>query len=477
MTQTAGGQPEVVSPADALLGHLGAELRRRRVQAGVTSQAMLARKINYARAYVAQIELAREAPSAQFVHACDQALHTGGALMELYRRFDNARREARSVASPAPSSDDLWNPNAAPPPASALDPLLGEKHNRRAFLRDATIMAGTATAAGASLADRGDEPWQRLTSALRGTIRVDSTTVTNLERVTVGLERLESQMSPNALVGAVIGHLDSISRLLHLPMVLSLRQQLCSVAAEASALAGWLTWDLSTPDAAQSYFRAGLDAADDAGDRAIGAYLIGGLCAQPSHHEQPLIRLSGLNGGSLGYSQSDASPATRSWMACLTTEAHVMLGDERAALAELDRAEAILQEAEDDPEYRRPRVTFFDQARLLGERGVALARLGRAEPAREVLTLAMSSLDPTMTKIRPRLLAELASSAIQTGEVDTACLHATQALDMAVDLQVEPNLQDVYRIRRDLQPWADTASVRDLDRRLADLVPARSHTH
>jgi hypothetical protein len=94
---------------------------------------------------------------------------------------------------------------------------------------------------------------------------VDSTTATNLEQLTIGLERLESQMSPNALVGAVIGHLDSISQLLHAPMTLSLRQRLCSIAAEASALAGWLTWDLNTPAAAQSYFRAGLDAADDAG--------------------------------------------------------------------------------------------------------------------------------------------------------------------------------------------------------------------
>jgi len=439
---------------------------------------MLAKKISYARAYIAQVELAREAPSAQFVHACDQALHTGGALMELYRRFDNASRDARSVPSPAPSPDDLWNPAMAPPPpASALDPLIREQHNRRAFLRDVTIMAGTATAVGAGLAERGDEPWQRLTAALRGTIRVDSTTVTNLERVTVGLERLESQLSPNALVGAVIGHLDSISQLLHAPMTLPLWQRLCSIAAETSALAGWLTWDLNTPTAAHSYFRAGLDAADDAGDRAIGAYLVGGLCVQPSHREQPQARLNGLNGDRLGYSESDASPATRSWMACLTAEAHVMLGDERAALAELDRAEAMLQRADDDPGQRRPRVTFFDQARLLGERGVALARLGRAEPAQDVLTLAMTTLDPTMTKIRPRLLAELASSAIQTGEIDTACQHTTQALAMAADLQVEPNLQDVYRIRRDLQPWADTASVRDLDRRLADLKPARSHTH
>jgi hypothetical protein len=62
-----------------------------------------------------------------------------------------------------------------------------------------------------------------------------------------------------------VGHLDSISQLLHAPVTLSLWQRLCSIAAEASALAGWLTWDLNTPAAAQSYFRAGLDAADDAG--------------------------------------------------------------------------------------------------------------------------------------------------------------------------------------------------------------------
>jgi hypothetical protein len=41
---------------------------------------------------------------------------------------------------------------------------------------------------------------------------------------------------------------------------------------------------------------------------------------------------------------------------------------------------------------------------------------------------------------------------------------------MAADLQVQHNLQDVYRIRRDLNPWADTTPVRDLDRQLADLT-------
>ncbi|MGH3778908.1 MAG: helix-turn-helix domain-containing protein [Pseudonocardiaceae bacterium] len=468
--------PRDSSPAATLLKHLGRELRRRRIQADLSSQAALAKKISYTRAYIAQVELAREVPAARFVHACDEALHTGGALMELYRRYHNARSQDRTPEPPPPppppTADDLWNPATAPPPADTLEPLIGAEQNRRTFLRNATILAGTTAAAGATIAARGDEPWQRLTAALRGTTHVDTTTVINLERVTVGLERLEAHMSPTALVGAVIGHLDAIARLLRVPMRIPLRQHLCSVAAETSALAGWLTWDLdTTPATAAAYFRAGLDAADDAGDRAIGAYLVGGLCIQPSYREQPGNRLRNLDGSTLGYAQADASPATRSWMACLEAEAHVMAGDERAALTALDRAESILEHASgDDPIQRRPRISFFDHARLLGERGVAMARLGRAEPAQAILTDAMSSLDPTMTKIRPRLLAELASSAIQRGDIDTACRHASDALVMAADLQVQPNLQDVYRIRRDLNLWADTTPVRDLDRRLADLT-------
>lgn len=466
--------PQGSSAAVGLLQHLGRELRRLRIQANLSSQAALARRINYTRAYVAQVELAREAPSARFVHACDEALHTGGALMELYRRYHNARSQDRKP-EPPPSADDLWDPAAAPPPADALTTLMGTEQDRRTFLRNATILAGTTAAYGAMIADRGDEPWQRLTAALRGTTRVDPTVAINLERVTVGLERLEAHMSPTALVGAVIGHLDAIARLLRVPMAIRLRQHLCSVAAETSALGGWLTWDLDTPTTAAAYFRAGLDAADDASDRAIGAYLVGGLCVQPSYREQPEIRLRNLDGSTLGYAQADASPATRSWMACLEAEAHVMAGDERGALTALDRAETIFEYASgDDPTQRRPRVGFFDQARLLGERGVALARLGRAEPAQVILTDAMASLDPAMTKIRPRLLAELASCAIQRGDVDTACRHASDALIMAADLRVQPNLQDVYRIRRDLNRWADTTPVRDLDRQLADLTGGRA---
>lgn len=435
------------------------------------SQGSLAAKIGYSRPYVTQVELAREIPAPDFFRACDQALATNGALMELFRRVNNERRSVRSP--PVAVSADLWTPGDGTTtglhvPAELLEPSV----ERRTFLRNATILAGTAAAspAAASVAARGAEPWERLTEALRGRTAVDGTTVENLERVTLGLERLEAQLSPKALIGAVTGHLDAIAQLLRTPMRAVLRRRLCSVAAETAALAGWLTWDLDSPETASSYFRAGLEAADDADDRAIGAYLVGGLCVQPSFREQPQGRLRRLEGQTLGFAQDDATPATRAWLASLEAEAHVLAGDERSALLALDRADRTMESAaEDEPTTRRPRVTFFDTARLRGERGVALARLGRADQAEAVLNDAMSSLDKGMVKIRPRLLAELASSHVQNGNIDAACQAASDALTLAAELQVEPSLQDVYRIRRGLEPWRTTTAVQDLDRQLAQV--------
>ena len=101
------------------------------------------------------------------------------------------------------------------------------------------------------------------------------------------LEGLESQVSPKALLGPVVGHLDTVASLLKGSPGPSLRQQLCSIAGETAGLAGWLTWDLEDRKAAGAYFRTGIQAAQEADDRALGAYLVGSSCVQPAYREAP----------------------------------------------------------------------------------------------------------------------------------------------------------------------------------------------
>jgi transcriptional regulator with XRE-family HTH domain len=335
-----------------------------------------------------------------------------------------------------------------------------EDMNRRIFLQGLGAVTGLVTSTVV-------EPWQRLTTALLQPNRVDRQAVAELEHVTASLEGLESQVSPRALLGPVVGHLNTVAALLQGSLGLTLRRQLCSIAGETAGLAGWLAWDLEDRRAAGAFFRAGIEAAQEADDRALGAYLVGSSCVQPAYRERPYARLRRLQGRTSGFETGDANPTTRAWLVTLEAEAHALAGDEAASLRALDQAEVIMDGAGQEDDARRPRATFFSHAYLVGERGVALARLGRSEDAQHVLEAALGSLDPEMVKTRPRLMAALATAHVRQGNIDEACRIGADALQLAERQQVTTNLQDVRRLRLDLQPWHDTRAVRELDKQLA----------
>jgi hypothetical protein len=350
--------------------------------------------------------------------------------------------------------------------ASVAGPSILEPVERRAFLRG----LGAFTGFGASFAIL--EPWERLSAALRRPGRVDAETVDGLEHVTVLLEQMESQASPASLLGPVVGHLENIGRLIAGSPPDTLDRRLCSLAGETAALAGWLSWDLRDGRvAAAAYFRAGLEAATEAGDRALGAYLVGSSCVEPAYRERPIARLRRLEGQTFGFTRSDASPATRAWLVTLEAEAHALAGDQTRTLRALDEAEAAMSRAGEQGNAR-PRVTFFDPLHLAGERGVALARLGQPEQAQEVLRPALVSMDTTAMKTRPRLLTALATAHVQQGDVDEASRLGIEALALAVQQQVQPNLQDVRKVRLDLEPWRGVQAVREFDEQLRAIKAA-----
>jgi transcriptional regulator with XRE-family HTH domain len=335
-----------------------------------------------------------------------------------------------------------------------------EDMQRRAFLQ------GLAAAGGFTVAAATSEPWERLLGALRQPSRVDQRTVTELEHVTVSLERLESQVSPRALLGPVIGHLNTVASLLHGTLKGALRRQLASIAGETAGLAGWLTWDLEDRRAAGAYFRAGIQAAQEADDKALGAYLVGSSVVQPSYRERPIARLRRLQGRTHGFTRADANPSTRAWLVTLEAEAHALAGDERATLRALDHADTIMSHAGEEDTTRRPRVTFFNRSYLAGERGVALARLEQPQAAQDVLESALTSLDPEVVKTRPRLLTALATAHVRQGRIDEACRLGADALALATRQQVAPNLQDVRKLRMELEPWRTSRPVKELDEQL-----------
>jgi hypothetical protein len=157
-----------------------------------------------------------------------------------------------------------------------------EDMRRRTFLQGLGAVTGAAVTSAL-------EPWQRLSAALHQPRRIDRQTVSELEHITISLEGLESQVSPRSLLGPVAGHLNTLATLLQGALKPSMQRQLSSIAGDTAGLAGWLAFDMEDRRAAAAYFRAGIEAAQEANDRALGAYLVGSSCVQPAYRERPRL--------------------------------------------------------------------------------------------------------------------------------------------------------------------------------------------
>jgi hypothetical protein len=92
---------------------------------------------------------------------------------------------------------------------------------------------------------------------------------------------------------------------------------------------------------------------------------------------------------------------------------------------------------------------------------------GGQHPGHDLGELVHGLLDPEVIKTRPRLMAALATAHVRQGNIDEACRLGSEALDLAARQQVARNLQDVRRLRVDLEPWRRTRAVRELDDQLA----------
>jgi transcriptional regulator with XRE-family HTH domain len=332
---------------------------------------------------------------------------------------------------------------------------------RRAFLRQAAVVAGAvAVTKPLELLDR--QPWEQLSIALQRTAAVDPAMVDRLEETTGEFYRTEEQMPARELLGGVLQHLARLVHHLQGSPPGPYRRRLTRSAGETAALAGWLSFELGDGPATRGYYDAALDAAKETDDRALCAWVLGMMSFRPSAVGDQRTALALVRDAQRAGGRSTTS-TTRAWLAGLEAEAHAGMGDARATRAALARAEAAFgrTQPDADPSW----IGFFDQSRL---DGMKVASLMRIEPAaaQAVSRQALASLQPSMTKKRSIILADLASAHVHQGEVAEACRLAGQALAIVGQTESAVGLQRVQELRARLEPWKDSHAVRQLDEQL-----------
>jgi DNA-binding XRE family transcriptional regulator len=293
--------------------------------------------------------------------------------------------------------------------AAAGGPVVG----RRDFLR---LGAGVGT-----LALVG--PWA-------GADRVDALGVDGFDAASETLWRLWMRAGAGATLGPALGHVESVTRLLQGSVVAGARLRLCGALAEGSALVAVCKSWMGDPDGADHFGEIAAAAAAETHDRDLAVHV---LLARTSSDRRlagrPEVALERARGG---LAESAASPATRAWAAALAAQAFAALGDPDACLGALGVAAGLLP---GDPGRRAP---WPDEHWLAGERGIALAALGRSAAAREALASALAATGDERAADRLRWALATARAHLAEGRAERAAAIALDVLRAARALRHGP---------------------------------------
>ena len=279
-----------------------------------------------------------------------------------------------------------------------------------------------------------------------GAGRIGQRRLERLEREANRYSRLYPLSTPGQIGLGVRDHYRAASQALKQAQSGEHRTRLLATAGRFAALMSWLCYDTKQPAAALDHLDEGLEAAEQAGDRVLSAYVLAsrGRVAtfEGDHKEIRDVGLAAINRAGTGRHVSGRMLA---WLYTLEARGHAGMGDLAATERALAQAERALGEggrAEPGPD-----MDFFDFTRLRALAGECYVFLRKPRLARTNLEETLQLIQPEQRKRRAMVELDLARAYVQAGQVAEACALAEQALNLGDESFVGPLAQRV----RDLQ--------------------------
>jgi transcriptional regulator with XRE-family HTH domain len=448
---------------------LGAELRRRRLAAGLTQQP-LADRIGYDRSYLSQVETGTQVPAEQFILLCERELAAGGKLLGMFREL-LAEREARRQEAHAErwragaggkTAIERVSPIVVPTSSGGLATPAGDPSNsdmeRRPFFR----VLGAA--GGAVLAETlGVELWD-LARAMQAS-NVSDDMLDAMEASVLRLHQVHARLSPIAMLPHLHEHLRAVTSLLQQSQPIRQRRRLCSIAGHLAGLRAWATFDLADRQGARSWYELALQPAAEAEDDALCGWILGAWSLLPSYDGEPADALILIRRGQL-HAMRSVDASVQAWLSALEARAHAGLGATRAFRDAQDAANQAIDRTR--PEQRRHGMDF-DRNRLdvTYYEGTSLVTLRQPERAQPILDHSLEVQGQGHVKAHSILQLALATTYVQQREVERACEVAVQALDLPSDQRIGPIDQRARDLLRELELWRSTPAVTTLAERVA----------
>jgi transcriptional regulator with XRE-family HTH domain len=322
----------------------------------------------------------------------------------------------------------------------------GPDMERRALLR---LLAGLGL--GAVLPD--PEPWERLSSALRRPSSIDLATIEDLEADTVALYRREECSPARQVFADTVSHLNLLTTLVEsAPRSSRLCRRLVVTAGETSALAGWLAHETGDRSRAERYYEAAVDAAEDAGDLALKANVLGyrSYPTAPMEAEELLEEAQ-------TYVAGTPYLTTYAWLRGRKAEVSALARRSTDALRALDDAIGAFDYAK--PTEERAWTAFFDRGRLGSIEIATHARLHRGDEVQAAAAEVLRFMPP-VEKRKAIVLAGIADARAELGDLEGAGQYGREALAMAVETESSVALQQLAALGARLNGSKNVQDIR-----------------
>ena len=308
-------------------------------------------------------------------------------------------------------------------------------------------------------------------TASKGTRRIGMADIQEIREATGAFRVLDNRLGGGRIRPTVVEYLHTdIAPLLRQGRCTEeVRRHLFSAAAELTQLAGWQAYDLEMQGLAQRYLVQALTMARFAGDEGLGGEILAAMSHQAAYVVQPehaidMALAAQLAGRRAGLSVLETESIV------MEAHGHALRRDAGSCSRALRRAETVFSHTttgSDLPAW----LSYFDEAYFAAKIAHCFHALGQGVQTEKY---ALRSLDMNPRYIRGKAFntALLAIGYALQDQLDQACTHGREAIDLTGSLDSARATTYIRRLLAELAPHDQEEQVRGLRSYAEATLPA-----
>jgi len=418
----------------------GSELRRRRLEAGLSLGA-LADRVHYSRAHLSRIEIGRSPAPVALARECDIIFDAGGELAVL---APHASVEPRSAARPSPAGE-AW--------------VLGLGDEGAEWFQSMPRREALALGAGSFLAlnDRGP---------VRSSAAQDERSAVAFQSMFGQLRRIGQESSPTVVLPTLIAQTGTLRRLASRASGRA-RDRFLILSARYAEYTGWMSQEAGNDQSALWWTDQAVTMAEAAGDTDLTAY------AMIRRSLVALYRRDFVQTVNLARQAQNSSlpPEIREQAMRREAQGHALVGDYDACMRSLDRSRELSTTVDaSGGTLALGSTNLPDPAAMVA--GWCSYDLGYWSDSAETLDREIARLAPDALRSRARYGVRSAMAHARAGEIDHACTQTGSLLDTVDAVDSATVMGELLSLGRILGRYRNHPPVKLLLPRLNDSLYA-----